>query len=65
MDEDRHRRQFLHHREKMLDIAMNEFKAARMVQEYLLKEAQRLSVDILNNDRDLEMLVEQISPERS
>lgn len=65
MDESRHRRQFLRHREKLLDITMSEFRAARMVQEYLIEEAQRLGVDILDNDRDLETLAEQIKPERS
>lgn len=64
IDKDRHRRQFLHHREKLPDITMSEFKAARMVQKHLFKEAQKLGADILDNDRGLEILVKQIKPEK-
>lgn len=49
-DEKHHRRQFFSHREKLLDISGNEFKAARIIQDYLIEEAERLNVEVLDND---------------
>jgi len=49
-DEKRHWRQFLHHREKLFDWRRQEFKAARIIQGYLIDEAKKLGVEIVNND---------------
>lgn len=52
-DDKRHKRQFLSHREKLLDFQGNEFKAARIVQEYLITEAKSLEVEIIDSDQRL------------
>ncbi|EKD62336.1 MAG: hypothetical protein ACD_52C00215G0004, partial [uncultured bacterium] len=44
-----HRKQFLHHIDRLLDLKGNEFKSARMVQEYLIKEAEKLNIQIVDN----------------
>jgi len=49
-DKSQHRRQFYHHREKLLDFRGNEFKAARLIQEYLIAEAKKLNLSIINNN---------------
>ena len=49
-DEKRHKKQFLHHRERLFDIGGNEFRAARIVQKYLVEEATGLNVQIIDND---------------
>jgi len=49
-DETQHRRQFYHHREKLLDFKGDEFKAARLVQEYLIAEAKKLGIQIIENN---------------
>lgn len=48
-DENKHQIQFLKHREKLLDFQKNEFRAARMVQKYMMTEAKRLNVEIIEN----------------
>jgi 2-phosphoglycerate kinase len=48
-DEETHKRRFLMHREKLLDIYQNEFRAARIVQEHLIKEANKLRVEIMDS----------------
>ncbi len=48
-DKRRHKKQFLHHREKIFDFAGNEFRAARMIQDYLIKEAGKLNIAVLDN----------------
>lgn len=48
-DEKKHKEYFLKHREKLLDFKGNEFKAARIVQEYLIKEAEKLDIEIISN----------------
>ncbi|RJQ24760.1 hypothetical protein C4577_07045 [Candidatus Parcubacteria bacterium] len=48
-DEKLHKKQFLHHREKILDLKGNEFKAARLVQEYLIQEAKEFSIEVVEN----------------
>ena len=48
-DENKHKRQFLKHREKLLDFQENEFKAARMIQEFLIAEATGLGIEIVEN----------------
>lgn len=48
-DENKHLAQFLKHREKLLDFHKNEFKAARMIQKYLITEAENLGVEIIEN----------------
>lgn len=49
-DEKRHERQFLSHREKLLDFQRGEFKAARILQKYLIAEAENLHIEIVKND---------------
>lgn len=51
-DEARHKKLFLTHREKLLDFRGNEFKAARMIQDYLIDEARQLGIEVINNDRN-------------
>ena len=46
LDEARHKKQFLNHREKLLDFTGNEFKAARIIQDYFIDEAKKLGVEI-------------------
>lgn len=46
-DEQKHKKQFLHHREKLFDFNGNEFKAGRMIQDYLISEATRLGTEIM------------------
>lgn len=50
LDEKRHKDQFYKHREKLLDLRGEEFKAARIIQEYLIKEAKELGVEIIDNN---------------
>ncbi len=50
IDEKRHRKQFLSHREKMLDIKNNQFKAARIIQGYLIEEAKSLGLEIIDSN---------------
>lgn len=47
LNEEKHKKQFLSHREKILDFQNNEFKAARLVQEYLIAEAKELGIEIV------------------
>ena len=49
-DEEIHKKQFLSHREKLLDFAGNEFKAARIIQSYLIDEATKLKIQIIENN---------------
>lgn len=49
-DEKQHWRQFLHHREKLFDWRKQEFKAARMIQDYLIVEAKKIGIEIVNNN---------------
>ncbi|OGG06859.1 hypothetical protein A2872_00550 [Candidatus Gottesmanbacteria bacterium RIFCSPHIGHO2_01_FULL_42_12] len=46
-DEKQHRKQFYAHREKLLDFSGGEFRAARMIQDYLITEAKKLGIEIL------------------
>jgi len=48
-DENKHRSQFLKHREKLLDFQKNEFQAARMIQKYMIAEAKRIGIEIIEN----------------
>lgn len=51
-DEGRHRRQFFTHRKE--DMATrDEFRAARMVQEYLLGEAKSADIAVVENNGDM------------
>lgn len=52
-DEKLHKNQFYTHREKLFDIYKNEFKAARILQEYLIEEAEKLGVTIVENNPDV------------
>ncbi|MEK7164254.1 MAG: hypothetical protein AAB768_03900 [Patescibacteria group bacterium] len=49
LDETKHKKQYLKHREKLLDFQGNEFRAARAIQEYLIIEAARLGIEIIAN----------------
>lgn len=49
-DENKHLSQFLKHREKLLDFHKNEFRAARMIQNYLISEAEKLGIEIIENE---------------
>ncbi|OGN09579.1 MAG: hypothetical protein A3J46_02360 [Candidatus Yanofskybacteria bacterium RIFCSPHIGHO2_02_FULL_41_11] len=48
-DEKQHQNQFSHHREKT-DESVNEFKAARIIQDFLISEAKDLGVEIKENE---------------
>lgn len=48
-DEKLHKNYFLHHREKLLDFAGNEFKAARFIQNFLIEEAKKLNIQTIEN----------------
>lgn len=48
-DENKHQSQFLKHREKLLDFKKDEFRAARMIQKYLITEAKKLGIEIIEN----------------
>lgn len=50
-DEKQHKKQFLTHREKLLDFSGEEFKSARIIQDYLITEAKKLGVEIVVNIR--------------
>lgn len=52
-NEVRHKRQFLMHREKQLDFHGNEFKAARIIQKFLIAEAKKLQIKIVENATQL------------
>ena len=47
--EEQHRKQFFHHREENEDN-LNEFKAARIIQDLLINEAKVLNIEIKEND---------------
>ncbi len=49
LDEGKHKSQYLKHREKLLNFQGNEFMAARIIQEYFIKEAIRHRVEIVEN----------------
>lgn len=51
LDERQHKKQFLHHIEKLFDISENEFKAARIIQKYFLKEAKKFNIEIIDGCR--------------
>ncbi len=46
-DEQKHRQQFLHHREKLFDFNSDEFHSARIIQEYLIEEARQLKIEVI------------------
>jgi len=48
-DEQEHQRRFLQHREKLLDWNENEFRAARIAQEYYIQEAHTFGVQIIDS----------------
>lgn len=49
VDEQQHRKQFLKHREKLFDFKGNEFKSARLIQDFLIDEAKELNIEIIKN----------------
>lgn len=48
-DEQQHKKQFQKHREKLFDFKGNEFKSARLIQEFLIDEAKELNIEIIKN----------------
>ena len=50
-DENQHKKQFRHHLEYLFDIHGTGFKAARIIQDYLLNEAKKLGVEILDSSK--------------
>jgi|SRR3989338_49402 len=48
-DEEQHRRQFFQHREKSEDN-ISEFKAVRIIQNFLINEAKALNIEIKENE---------------
>lgn len=48
-DESHHRKQFLTHLDKRFDLSQSEFKAARLIQNYLVSEAKNLGIKINEN----------------
>lgn len=48
-DKNKHLSQFSRHREKIFDIYKNEFRAARIIQKYLITEARKLYIEIVEN----------------
>lgn len=53
-DEEKHKRQFLSHREKLLDLQNNEFRSARIIQKFLINEAKQLDIEIIDNKKKFE-----------
>lgn len=43
-DENLHKKRYLSHREKILDFSANEFKTARIIQKFLIEEAEKLGI---------------------
>ncbi len=48
-DAQKHKKQFLSHPERLFDFAGREFKSARIVQEYLIEEAKKLGIEVVDN----------------
>lgn len=48
-DEAKHKSQYLKHREKLLDFQGNEFRAARIIQKYLVSEAINLNIEVVDS----------------
>ncbi len=59
LDEDTHRKQFFEKR-KETDESKQNFAAVRMMQEYLLEEAQKLDVKVIRNDAAPQVVLEQM-----
>lgn len=51
IDEKAHEKRFLNHFEKRFDIQRNEFRAARLAQQYLIQEARKLEVEVVENNK--------------
>ena len=49
-NEEQHRKQFFEHRDDNEDNR-NEFRVARIIQEFLIKEAKNLPVEVIENDK--------------
>ena len=50
LDEKQHRDRFFNHREKN-EANLEEFKAARIIQDFLVKEAEDLNIEIIENKK--------------
>ncbi len=51
MDEDGHRKQFFTHREEN-EKSLEHFKASRIIQDFLIKEAKNYPIEIIENNFD-------------
>lgn len=49
-DEEQHEDQFFQHREKN-DVNMEEFKASRIIQNFLINEAEDLNIEVMENQK--------------
>jgi len=59
-DEEKHRQQFLEHRTK--DAFTNgQFENARLIQDFLIKEANELNISTIENFLDLNFLIEKVN----
>ncbi len=59
-DKSKHRSQFFDQRQEMAET-LEEFTAARMIQDYLLDEAKRLDIKVIENAGDLDGLIRQFN----
>lgn len=60
IDEQEHKEHFFKHRNKTNDLINSEFKAARIIQGFLIEEAKSLGIKILDNHRNPEELIQEI-----
>jgi 2-phosphoglycerate kinase len=60
VDEEKHRRDYFQNRPHEQD-KIDEFNSARLVQEYLIKEAQDLNIKIIDNDDTFEQKLNSLS----
>jgi 2-phosphoglycerate kinase len=49
-DEEQHKRQFFEHREND-QINIEEFRATRIIQDFLINEAKSLNIEIMENEK--------------
>lgn len=59
LDEDVHKKQFFETRKETEESKQN-FAAVRMIQEYLIEEAQKLDVKVIRNDAAPQVVLEQM-----
>ena len=59
-DEERHRKQYFEHRPQN-ENHIETFKAARMIQDYLQKEAKGFAITTVENDGDMSAIIKKIN----